>query len=150
MFEVFNDSLSVAQFQLIFTVVLWIWAILSALYIFRRQNDLSKAQWKIIDRQVSLLEKQIQLWQYTYNIENARYSLNKLANNFDTNLLQHISWSLTKYMDQNKAVVLKAEKDLKNIDKSLSGVKFEFDKAEIKYRESLDNRPEWFKLDKEE
>lgn len=130
-----TDQVTVTQttiyyLQLCVGFLLWI----GALYIAYKQIKLSKEQWKTID-------KQMEFSFYIYNISKARYELDKLTNNLDTNILQYIAWSITMHFDSNEQIRNITKEKLKKVDVGIWEVNKTIDNAIRAYKDALDDKP---------
>jgi vacuolar-type H+-ATPase subunit I/STV1 len=122
--------------------IIGIGAIIAACIIFRKQINLSKEQWKIIDKQTNLIKRQEEFSIYVYNIDKAKYELDKLTNNLDTGLLKIIARKITKYLDKDTKVVEEVTNRLKNVDEWIGEVNKTITDAIKNYKKALDNKPE--------
>jgi len=116
-----------------------VWA--GAIWIAIAQIRISQEQWEIVDKQTKLQERQLELMLYMYNVENARYNLDKLTNNLDTNLLQYIAGSISKYLDKDEKVVQEVTARLKNVDIGIWKVNTTIDDAINEYTKIRKDAP---------
>lgn len=136
-----HNDIRLYQAQLIATIIVWIWALIWAIYIWRKQINISQEQWKITEKQTKLIETQLELSTYIHNVNKAQYHVEILARNLDTNLLQTIAASIIKYNEKDENIRLKVEEWLQNVDIGIWKVNEKLDEAIDEYHKAIKNLP---------
>ena len=130
------DNLRIWHAQLRSSRVLWVLWIVVAYFIFRKQVKLSK--W-----QEDISKKQIELLSYIHNVETARHSIDILASNMNTNLLQLLNANICKYLDKNPKDVEEFTRWAKSLDGWFKVLNETIDKAIDNYTEERSKLPHW-------